>query len=148
MLLLCILMLLSNLALLGLGGYAYVKACRMSEDVLAWFAGFVSPKSENENSPLGDVIESAAEVVSQKIGVTVQAAIRGSIGGSMKGINAELEREAIAENPNLAVMDALPKSLKKNPLAMMGLQAVLSRMNLPGGGKSNSNGNSQARFNL
>lgn len=68
------------------------------------------------------------EDISKRAAVSVQKALAGSLGGQMKGINAALEQEAMEENPGLSLAEFLPKKLKKNPLALMGLQAVYQKM--------------------
>lgn len=112
----------------------------------------VHGEGDNQYSDCSQVIAGLGDVFAQKIGVTVQMAIKGSIGGSTKALNKELEQVAIAENPNLAMAEYLPKSLKKNPLALMGLNSIMARLaagGLGSAGPGPSNGKAdQAQFNL
>lgn len=148
---LIVLVLLNCLLLTG-GVFVYVKARRFVEDTQENITALFTPENEGQLSAIGQMLDCFSQSVAERIGVTVQAAIRGSIGGTMKGVNAALEKEAIEENPNLAMMQALPKSLRGNPIAMMGLQAILSRMGSGSSGPRNkqiaSPNNGQVKFNL
>lgn len=129
---------------------AYEMAERKSQSVSGTIYELFQPNSEGV-SPFSEVVNSVAVVMSEHIGKTVQASIRGSIGGSMKGLNAGLEQIAVEDNSTAAAMSALPKSLKKNPVAMMGLKVLMDRLNnnSPPGQISSSNGSvKQAKFNL
>lgn len=121
--------LLGTQVILVSGGIYYgnkaIRAVRQTQRVLSEL--FI-PKNEGEASAVGQAASQYIEFISEQIGVKTQAAIRGSIGGSMKGINAALEQEATSDNPNLAIMQALPKSLKKNPVAMIGLQKIMEKV--------------------
>lgn len=136
------------LILIG-GVYAYFKARSMvREGIEAGNYYFASPDPDTP-SPFVAFVGYVAEITAQKIGVSTQAAIKGSLGGSLKGINAELEAEGIASDPSLALVSALPKSLKKNPIAMIGLQALINRfMASSGAGHNSNNPQAQAKFNL
>lgn len=136
------------LIFLVIGGiYAYVKARRVVEEIATTVEDLFTARSEDLPSPFVQAVQQITAGLSEQIGVKTQAAIRGSIGGTMKGVNAALEREAIEQNPELAVYEALPKSLKKNQVAMLGLQYILNRV---GAGKNEDRGNhsSQAKFSL
>jgi hypothetical protein len=116
-----------------------------------FIADFFTPESSDRPSDFGRSIDAISDSFAQKIGVTVQAAIRGSSGGSSKALNRELEAEAIAENPSLAVVGMLPKSLRKNPLALAGLQALASKLFSSSGAGTSGPGtsnNGQTKFNL
>lgn len=106
---------------------------------------FASPNPDTPSIAI-QFIEQVSAITAEKIGVSTQAAIRGSLGGMMKGVNAELEQEAINADPSLSLAKALPKSLRKNPLALMGLQLLMNK-NQPA--HPGSNGTiSQTRFQL
>lgn len=135
----------------GVHVYKQIKAIDADyQEAKNTFAALFIPRHEGEVSPFGEITNQMAEIVAQKMGVTVQAAIRGSFGGSMKGVNKELEQIAIEESPDLAIASALPKSLKKNPLAMAGFQAVIQRIlsNSGGIGGPHNGHHPQAKFNL
>lgn len=133
------------------GGYYVIRQgraviCKSSEVLQSVFL----PQNDGESSAFGQAVDQITDSISQKIGVTTQAALRGSLGGSMKAVNAELEREAAAADPAAAALQALPKSLRKNPVAMMGLQSIMQKF-LQGQGSGSggfSNNGGQAKFNL
>lgn len=130
------------------GYYVYSKINRTYNEISQGLKDIFVCPGEDGLSTFGQIINSTADVFSQKIGTSTQAAIRGSIGGTMKGVNAALENEAMAENPNLAVLQALPKSLKGNPIALMGLQAIISRIGQGPASQGNNGHNAQAKFTL
>lgn len=139
----------TQICLLGIGVTFYVKARRTSKLVTGTLSDIFLPQAEGRSSVAGEAVQEIGEQLAQRIGLTVQQAIKGSIGGSMKGINAALEQEGAAANPDAAILAALPKSLKKNPVALMGLQAIMSK--LSGGSSPQASGgqnNGQAKFNL
>lgn len=119
-------------------------------------AGFFELRGEGEHQTSGfsEVIAGVTDIAAQKIGVTTQMALKGSMGGATRALNKELEAEAIAENPGLAMAELLPKSLKKNPLALMGLNSIFQKYlagGLGGGAGTGGGGasdNGQAKFNL
>jgi len=131
------------------GVYAYFKIRALAREVVEAVSYYVTSPDSDTPSPLVSFIGYSAEIVAQKIGVSTQQAIKGSLGGSLKGVNAQLEQEAIASDPSLALVSALPKSLKKNPIAMIGLQALINKfMASSGAGHNSNNPQAQAKFNL
>lgn len=99
-------------------------------------------------SVAGQAVTQAAEILANRIGITVQASIRGSIGGSSKAAIQGLEEVALEHNPLLA---SLPKKLQKNPLASMGLQLLIDKIAKNAGnpaGAGNNGKNSQTKFVL
>lgn len=144
---------LISLLLTGIAGIQaknYVDNRKRFDEVIEQFSEFITPGSNGDASPFGQVVDSVTDMLADKIGVRIQAATRGSAGGSAKALNAGLQEVAMQEDPNLALMQSLPKSLRKNPMALMGLQAILSRaaagnMRSPGGP---GNGQAQAKFSL
>lgn len=151
MLFLAIGLLITQVLILSGGIYAYVKVRGASRVVEGFVSELFISQAEGEPPAIIKGIAAISEDMAQRIGISTQAAIRGSIGGTMKGINHALEEEAVAQDPGLALMNALPKSLKKNPLAVMGLQAILSKMQTRSPGIPNNagdNGSNPVRFNL
>lgn len=126
----------------------HTKVNRAVRSAKAEISNFFLVTNESGYTGYSEVVNNISDVLSQKIGITVQAAIRGSVGGTMKGVNAALEKEAIENNPELAIMDVLPKSLKKNPIALMGLQAIISRIGSDPSSGSKTNGSAQTKFSL
>lgn len=111
---------------------------------------FITPAGEGLPSPMAQIGDIYADNLAGKINSSIQAAIRGSSGGTMKAVTGALEEEAIAANP---IMAALPKKLLKNPAAAAGLQMVIQRaMENAGQGSGparGSNGDYQKpRFNF
>lgn len=111
-------------------------------------------EGDNQTSGFTETVSGISDIIAQKVGMSTQMAIKGSMGGSMKALNKELEQEAMAENPNLAMAEFLPKSLRKNPLALMGLNSIMQKYAgsiLSGGsgsGSGSDNHTGQAKFNL
>lgn len=136
-----------SLFMLAGGVYCYVRIKRVSQTITETLENIFVARNQDNMSVFTQTVNEILDGSAQRIGYQVQAAIRGSIGGSMKGVNAQLEKVAADSDPTLAVAANLPKSLKKNPLAMAGLQFLLNRA---GGGNAGGNNNqtSQAKFSL
>lgn len=153
MLALMIAILLAQVIIIAGGYYVIRKISAIICKSTALLQSIFLPPMDGESSAFGQAVDQITDSISQKIGVTTQAALRGSLGGTMKAVNAELEREAVSQDPAAAALQALPKSLKKNPVAMIGLQSIMSKFlqgNTSGSGgifNSGNNGN-QAKFNL
>jgi len=131
------------------------KSDERYQETSGYIAQFFNPKGKDQPSPFGEVVDSVSEVFADKLGTRIQAGIRGQLGGNVKGLNRGLEEVAMQEDPSLAVLDSLPKSLKKNPVAMMGLQSIVSRImasqsnGSPGqSGNGTGSGGGQAKFSL
>lgn len=92
---------------------------------------FVKPEPDGL-SPVARALDLFSDTVAQKIGLTIQASIRGSMGAQSRAITGALEGEALEANP---VLGLLPKKLAKNPLASMGLQILLEKMSSAGAGQ-------------
>lgn len=148
-LLLAILAVISLANLTG-GVLIYVRINRAFENASEAIQTLFETGRAGEPSYFNQTINEITDITAQKVGTSVQAAIRGSIGGTMKGVNAALEAEAIENDPTLAVVSALPKSLRKNQIAMVGLQMLMQKAFA--GRSENKNGDNapspQAQFNL
>lgn len=98
----------------------------------------MQPVDEKTASPFASLVDQVAQVFSSRFGSTLTAVIRGSLGGTQKGVNSEAYQEAIKDNEGLALLDvvspSVSKRLGKNPLAVMALQALLSKVFKPGEG--------------
>lgn len=151
MIIVCLItVILLQASLLGGLYYAYRKVDNEVMSAHTWLSTFFADRGEGQGSFFTEAVGNISEDFSQRVGVTVQAAIRGSRGGQMKGVNSALEQVAVEENPELGLLEALPKSLRKNPIAMLGLQALTNRMRSQAQGTPGTNGHqsSQTRFNL
>lgn len=114
-----------------IGGGAYVvKRISGLESRVQVFEDFFTPEGEGLPSPLGKLIGETGGFVASQVTDGVSKTLHGAIGGSMKGVTAELEQQAVADNPALAIMAGMPKSIKKNPLAMLAMQTLINK-NLP-----------------
>lgn len=135
-----------------LGLVQNAKISRRLESYQDGITTFFTAETEGQGTAFNQVVNQICDVIATKQAVSTQAAIRGALGGSQKAINHELEQVAIAENPELGMLDALPKSLRKNPIAMMGLQALMNKQFSGAGGSpaghSPSRQNGRAKFNL
>lgn len=151
MLAITIAILVAQLVIIIGGYYVYRKSRELVNQGAEVLKDLFLPGNDGQLSAFGQAVDSVTDSISQKIGVTTQAALRGSLGGSMKAVNAELEKEGAAADPAAAALTMLPKSLRKNPVAMIGLQSVISRF-LQGGASSSGgysgNNSGQAKFNL
>lgn len=136
---------LASLLIFAGGVYTYVRVKRVSQSINETLESIFIPSNQGDMSLFTQTVNEILDGSAQRIGVSVQAAIRGSIGGSMKGVNAQLEQVAADSDPTLALAAQLPRSVKKNPLAMMGLQLLMQRT---AGKNASSNGNTQAKFSL
>ena len=150
MFLLSIVILVTNIGLLLGGGIIVVKARRVILENIAAFEDYFTQPSETEPSPFNKTVNSTGEFIAAQVSDRVAGVLQGSIGGTMKGVTAELEKEAIAMNPAMAIMEGMPKAIKKNPLAYLMMQQLINK-NIPGGGGAiGGNGRmlEQPKFNL
>lgn len=148
MLLLAILGLIVNALILVGGGYVVVKARNVARANVEAFEQFFTSQGEAEPSDFVKVIGSAGQIIGREVAESTRLAIQGSIGGSMKGAVGELENMAIQEHPQAAILAAMPKAIKNNPLAMMAMQAILNKNIGVGGGYRGGNNKSKVKFNL
>jgi len=118
-----------------------VAGYRLYKGIVEGIQDYFNPRGKDQLSPFGETVGNIAEVLGNSTGHGVQRAISSSLGGTMKGATAELEKQAVAENPNLALMGMMPKSIQKNPLAMIAMQQLMSRGNILGGGGGNGSSN-------
>lgn len=138
----------AGVLVLIIGGiYTYVKAKRIAQMLNTAIEDIFIPSNPGDPSLFSQTINEILEGGAQRVGGHVQAAIKGSIGGTMKGLNSALEKEAIEGDPTLALAGALPKSLRKNPIAMIGLQMLAGKMT-GANNKNNSHNGEQAKFSL
>lgn len=127
------------------------KGARIIQENVRVIEDFIVGENPGEPSDLVKACHFLAEDVGQRVGLTVNAGIRGSMGGMMQGLNRDLEQVAIDQDPNLALVQSLPKSLKKNKMAMEGLMYLIQQNKFAGSASHNSNGGSgrsQVKFNL
>jgi len=123
-----------NAVVTAIGGYYAYKNNRSINESSRAVAQFFSAESETSGSDFSQVVNWIVEQLATKIGTSVNMSIKGAFGGSTKQLNKELEQVAIEQNPQLALLDILPKSTKKNNLAMLGLQMLMSRSGSGTGG--------------
>lgn len=140
-----------NIGLLIGGTYVVYKARGMVLENISNIERYFTPTSEGQPSDFDKLVGQLGQNISSQVGDTVGMHLKASIGGSMKGVTSELTEEAISANPALAIMGNMPKSIKKNPLAFMAMQAIINR-GLPGPGgppglRSPENGNG-VKFSL
>jgi len=128
---------------------SHVKTNRRIDNISEGFTEFFTSQDKDGYTNFAKTVSWTSEAIGQSVGRYFVAAERGASGGTMKGVNKELERVAVQENPELAVLDVLPKSLKRNPLAMLGLQAIMSKQRGSNIIPSQINGSSQqVKFDL
>jgi len=96
------------------------------------FNMFNKPDKDSD-PPIIQFITHSADLTGQRVAQNLMQQNRAAVGGSMKGVNAALKNEAVAAYPDLAIADAIEKTLPKNPLAQAGLGILINRI-LSGGG--------------
>lgn len=136
MLLLAISLLLVNLVLLGGGVYVVNKRLEFFKEISIGVQEFFTSQGDTEASPFITTLGQVGGSIAREVTDGVNNAIAGSIGGTMKGAVAELEHQTVSENPALSIMDGMPKSIKKNPLAYMAMQALVNK-HIPAVGGNN-----------
>lgn len=113
---------------------------------------FFTVQTGEQGTAFNQAINDMGDVFATKYGQAMMAAMRGQMGGQARALTTELEDVARAENPQLALLDMLPKSLKKNPVAMTGLNVLLQRVmagQQASGSVTTPGGNhGQVKFNL
>jgi len=120
-------------------------------DIEQGFRAFFQAESEGTPSAFGQTVSAVGEIIGGKVAGGVTHSLNTSLGGTMKGVNAELEAQALAENPTLAALELMPKSMKKNPKAMLGLAQILNNvLNSSKGqnGSNTSNSSHNLKFDL
>jgi hypothetical protein len=124
-------LLLSNLLLLVVSISLFRRLrgwdLRIGDSIREWS----SAPDEKTPSPFAQLVNQVGAVVAGQVGNSVVAAIRGALGGTQKGINAEAIEEAVGGSPGLALVQGLaPKlfrKLSKSPVAMAGLDSMLGK---------------------
>ena len=139
----------TNICIIAGGYYVYHRSISRYASISAAVLEYFTATDPQGVTGFGELVDTIAQNFASKIGTVVQASIRGSISGSTRALVPVLEQEAVEGNPELGIMSVLPKSLKKNPIAMAGLQMLISRMiNKQNGGQEAISGGGQAKFNL
>jgi len=113
------------------------------ESRLKFFEEIITPENSGEPSAFGKAINQYTQYLTAEIGKSVSMSFRGALGGNAKQLNKDLEQAAINENPQLALMDFLPKSTLKNQRAMAGLGYLLQNMGKFTGNHGGNNGNAE-----
>jgi len=124
------------------GGYVAVKFRHVIQENIAIVEDFFTPQTEGGTSTFAENLSQLGKLISEEVTAGVNGMLQGSLGGTMKGAAAELEQQAMAENPSLAIMSGMPKAIKKNPFASMIMQQLIER-NMPKSGAGLLLGNSQ-----
>jgi len=131
---------------------AYVRSVYIS--LLEQAKSYFIPESENKPSAFAETVNMAGQVIGLQVGQAVSQVLNGSLGGSIKQTNAELEQRALIENPEiaqkLAFQELLPKSTKKNSLANFMMQKIfdMAMKTGPGNGTSTSTSVGSPKFKL
>jgi len=130
-----------------------LKIRAFAAGIVQGFEDFFTSPGKDQFSPYDQSVHNIVEGIGVSVGSGVTRAINGSIGGTMKQAGRELEAQAVAENPNLALMGMMPKSIQKNPLAMIAMQQIMNRGGVGGGvnggnSGSTSSGNNQSAFDI
>lgn len=139
---------------IGVGIYSVIQVTRRYDQVAEGLRAFVTPESPEDPSDLHKTLDQVAAIFADRYRVAMTAADRGATGAAARDVNRGLEEIAVAGDPALAVAQALPKSLRKNPLALAGLnmvvQNILSKQGIGSGGSPGFNGGSgnQIKFDL
>lgn len=122
-------LLLSNLLLIVVCLSLVRRLRRWEQGIGDTFREWVTATDEKTPSPFAQLVDKVSAVVAGHVGNSVTAAIRGALGGTMKGINAEEQGALIDGSPALGLVSTLaPKlarKLGKNPQAVAVLQSLL-----------------------
>jgi hypothetical protein len=123
---------LSNIVLVALIYGLARRLHTIEARITANITTFLSAPDDKTPSPLAQLIDNVAAVVASRAASSAMAVIRGSIGGTMKGVNSEAISEASQMSPGLALAATLaPKQFRrlgKNPLALRGLDGLLGKI--------------------
>ena len=144
---------LIHISTFAVSAYVVVKNYRQLAE--QW-DNFFAQNSADEPSNFSKIICQIADVCAERTRVAVMAAFQGSQGAAVRDATRGLEQVAAEGDPRLAVAAALPRGLKKNPLALAGLNMLVQNMlakgnlhgNIPGEIPSNGSKSSQVKFNL
>lgn len=117
---------------------------------------FFEQTGEDQNTDFNRALNQTAMVFASQIGSATLTAINTSFGGTMKGAAAELAEMGAQGNLGLVIEEALPKSIKKNKLAMAGFGEVIKQIvvklaagnSLPAGGGGGNGHFDVNRLNL
>lgn len=131
-------LILSGTTLIG-GGYAALKLNQVVNSHFAVFEDFFTSQNDGEASPFTELLGKTGGAIAASVSDSVNSAMAGAMGGAMKGATAELERQAVQDNPVLGIMESMPKSIRKNPLAFMAMQTLLNK-HIPAGGAPGQQG--------
>lgn len=93
----------------------YVKQTNDSLKSLTEFAkGYFIAEIEGGDTPYSQSLQYIAQTLGHNVTEGVKVGLNTSLGGTMKGLNAEMKQAAMAENPQLALLEGMPKSVKNN----------------------------------
>lgn len=110
------------------------------ESLVDAFDEFFAVKNPDTGSHFNQTMDSIAVLFADRYRIAVSAADRGQIGAAARDVNRSLEEIAVENNPAYAVANSLPKGLKKNPVAMAGLQLLLQRLSAGAAGNPTATG--------
>lgn len=135
--------LLINLCIFGSIIFAFTKIRGVSRE----FREFITPQSDNAPSRLAMVFQSISEMFGRSMVASLKGFMMGAKSGEVRQANAETG-EAIGASPIGALVDMLPKSVKrsliKNPQLLDLAMGFMAKQGQGPGGQSNDNHNYQS----
>lgn len=152
-------MLLLSLILVGVGilihfaawSVILVKFMRRYNAFVMGVNDFFYQETPDTPSDFNKVLDQTAILFADRYRIAMTAVDRGQQGAAVRDVNRGLEDLAVENNPALAVAQNLPRSLRKNNLAMAGLNILVnSIMQNKGGGNGGGNmvSTRQVKFDL
>ena len=134
--------LITNLAVYGVSIYAVIKEKQRISN--SW-SEYFDQTAADEPSNFAKTVSQIADMAAERTRISLMAADRGQQGAAVRDATRGLEQVAIENNPGLAVAQLMPKALKKNKLAEVGLgyliQNIMSKQGqgaVPGLGNNGS----------
>ena len=127
--LICLILLaVGLLAGISLWGYTFYIIYQKYNVHRYQFTEYFNQASPDHPSEFNKNINQIADIVAERTRLGLTMADRGSTGAAVRDVNRGLEEIAVQNDPSLAVAQALPKSLKKNQLAMAGLNMLVQNI--------------------
>jgi len=134
---------------------AFDEAKEKYENLAQGFVEYVTPQDETNISPFNETLAQVADLFADRFRVAMTAATLGAQGAAARDLTRGLEELGQEEMPAGAIVPHLPKSLRKNPIALQMLNNIVMRL-MQGQKMSEGNGHlsdsgsasSQVRFKL
>ena len=153
MLILCLVLVIAALLIhVSIWSVCIVSVVKKYRRLVQGINDYIPPSAPDQPSDFNQTLDQIAILFADRFRITMTAADRGAAGAAARDLNRGLEEYAAEQSPVLSLVNQMPKSLKKNKLAMAGLdfmlQKALSGQPGSGSGSGGSNGSNQMKFGL